>query len=135
MGRVRPTVAAGTHATGFAQKLAIIEGIDETNHVATVKDKLGYRHTIRTDVMAAKGVAPVVGETWIIDRTHGTWSFLAIVGYTHITAATVVPTLPVAGPDSRGQIVIVFGGPGVADHVYICVKNASDAYAWIAVTP
>lgn len=35
--------------------------------------------------------------------------------------------------DRRHQIAVVPGGAGVADAVYVCIKNAADAYAWQAL--
>jgi len=34
---------------------------------------------------------------------------------------------------NRGRVVSVFGGPGVADTVRICVKSDADTYAWITI--
>jgi len=31
---------------------------------------------------------------------------------------------------NRGRVVSVFGGPGVADTVKMCVKDGSDSYGW-----
>lgn len=39
-------------------------------------------------------------------------------------------TLPTASADVRGQVRRVEGGPGVADEVYVCIKDATDAYVW-----
>ncbi|HEU5013944.1 MAG TPA: glycosyl hydrolase family 28-related protein [Roseiflexaceae bacterium] len=41
-----------------------------------------------------------------------------------------VAALPTASSVLRGQVIRVEGGAGVADKLYICEKNASDAYAW-----
>lgn len=41
-----------------------------------------------------------------------------------------VSALPTASADYRGMMIRVEGGAGVADAVYICVKNAADAYEW-----
>ncbi len=46
-----------------------------------------------------------------------------------IVAATV-GTLPTASVANRGKILRVEGGTGVADRIYICRKNASNAYEW-----
>lgn len=43
----------------------------------------------------------------------------------------VVDTLPTASVDYRSTIAIVEGGAGVADALYRCAKDASDAYAWV----
>lgn len=41
-----------------------------------------------------------------------------------------VGALPTASAQYRGQVVRVEGGAGVADALYICEKNAANAYAW-----
>jgi hypothetical protein len=41
--------------------------------------------------------------------------------------------LPTASVDNRGQIYTVFGDTGIADVSYICLKDASDTYNWIAL--
>lgn len=46
--------------------------------------------------------------------------------------ATVSP-LPTAAPSLRGRMVRVVGVAGVADQVYVCRKNAADAYEWAPV--
>lgn len=41
--------------------------------------------------------------------------------------------LPTASASYRGQIRMVQGGSGVADALYVCVKNAANAYVWQAL--
>jgi len=41
-----------------------------------------------------------------------------------------VDSLPPAAEYYRGAIAMVKGGPGVADELYICMKDASDTYTW-----
>jgi hypothetical protein len=41
-------------------------------------------------------------------------------------------TLPEAGPTWYRRWVLIRGGPGVADTLYACQKNAADAYVWVA---
>lgn len=45
-------------------------------------------------------------------------------------SAGVLAALPAAGVNYRGKQVWCEGGAGVADQVYICRKNAADAYEW-----
>ena len=42
----------------------------------------------------------------------------------------VTASLPTASLEQRGQVVRVEGGIGVADKVYMCIKNASNTYEW-----
>lgn len=39
-------------------------------------------------------------------------------------------SLPTASADWRSGLVVVEGGPGVADRIVLCSKDAADAYAW-----
>lgn len=53
----------------------------------------------------------------------GTWT---TPGYTLTpTASLPTPTLAL-----RGKIVLIHGGTGVADEVYICRKNSAGTYEW-----
>ena len=38
--------------------------------------------------------------------------------------------LPVAGVEFRRHIRVVEGGVGVADTIWVCLKQANDTYAW-----
>lgn len=42
-------------------------------------------------------------------------------------------TLPIADETYRGKIFTVLGASGVTDATYICLKTASDTYAWTAI--
>lgn len=52
---------------------------------------------------------------------------------TYVRPGTVA-SLPTAAVAYRGQILVVEGGTGVADVASICLKNASNAYAWLPIT-
>lgn len=54
----------------------------------------------------------------------------AISTYVGITGST----LPTAGSAYRGQVRAVRGATGVADVLYVCMKDAADAYAWKVFT-
>jgi hypothetical protein len=41
-----------------------------------------------------------------------------------------VTTLPAAGAEHRGRMVILRGGPGVADRLFWCRKTVADAIEW-----
>lgn len=40
---------------------------------------------------------------------------------------------PICNNLSRGRVVMVLGGPGVADTLRVCRKNAVDSYEWAAL--
>lgn len=41
--------------------------------------------------------------------------------------------LPNAAGEHRGRFFLLWGGEGVADALYICMKKADDTYDWVAV--
>lgn len=42
--------------------------------------------------------------------------------------------LPAASAEYRGQFFLVEGGQGIADEMYVCLKNAADTYEWQKIT-
>lgn len=48
-------------------------------------------------------------------------------------ALPIVVTLPEATSSLRGVMVLVEGGTGAADAVYVCRKDADDEYEWSAL--
>jgi hypothetical protein len=48
-------------------------------------------------------------------------------------AVPVVVSLPEATSALRGVILLLDGGTGVADGVYVCRKAADDTYGWLAL--
>lgn len=48
-----------------------------------------------------------------------------------IPQATVRTVLPTAAKEMAGQILRIAGVSGVADHAWICLKDAADAYNWV----
>jgi len=61
------------------------------------------------------------------------WKFISCPSITKISnlATNIVSTLPSASDKYRGNMLTVAGGAGVADDVYICLKDASNAYVWV----
>lgn len=41
--------------------------------------------------------------------------------------------LPAPSVDYRGQVFTVLGGVGVADVAYVCLKDITDTYSWVAI--
>lgn len=41
-----------------------------------------------------------------------------------------VAALPTASVNYRGKVALVLGAAGAADVIYLCMKDAADAYAW-----
>jgi hypothetical protein len=44
---------------------------------------------------------------------------------------TIIAALPSAAEEFRGRLYLVAGGAGTADELYVCVKDAADAYVWV----
>jgi hypothetical protein len=44
-----------------------------------------------------------------------------------------LPLLPTAAEKYRGRFAFVQGGTGVADALYVCHKDSTDAYIWTQV--
>ena len=45
-----------------------------------------------------------------------------------------IESLPTATPEYRHRLVMVPGGAGVADVIYVCHKTATDTYAWVDIS-
>lgn len=57
----------------------------------------------------------------------------AVYGYFDVDGTVVVrnfAVLPTADASQRGKLARVEGGTGVSDHIYLCIKNAANAYVW-----
>lgn len=59
---------------------------------------------------------------------HANYDRLELLDYFRVGS---VASLPVASSAYRGYMIRVEGGAGVADVLYVCRKNASDAYEWV----
>lgn len=59
----------------FPHKVVTIEEID--GNEAVVHDNIHRVFRVRTDIVRC-GIEPLVGQTWIVDNTLGTWTFAAL---------------------------------------------------------
>ena len=76
----------GVAALGLPWLLVTIESIQDSSdngRVAVVRDQYGSLHEVQTNLRRSKGPPPLQGETWVIDRALGGWTFAACV----VTAA------------------------------------------------
>ena len=48
----------------------------------------------------------------------------------NLLAVELVDALPTAGAEYRGKMAVLKGGIGVADAVYICLKQDDESYDW-----
>jgi hypothetical protein len=84
----------GVPAAGFPYRQVTVQSIHETR--AQVVDRYGAHIGLSTLYRRGGGPFPRVGETWIIDRALGFWTFSALVTKSPpiVTASTVgVPAL------------------------------------------
>lgn len=63
---------------GFPTMIGTVADVDATNSLATIKDSFGRNRIVRIDIRRGGGRIPIVGETWLLDRTLGDWTFAAL---------------------------------------------------------
>lgn len=93
-GKERPG-AIGTSSIGMPYMVVTVDSLD--GDYAMVSDQFRNRRQIDLRVRRGKFPGPAVGESWIIDRVLGVWSFAAIVNYAGGGAALVGPTFSYPG--------------------------------------
>jgi hypothetical protein len=72
-------------------------------------------------------------ESYIATANLLNFKFISCSSITNISnlGTNIVSTLPSASDKYRGNMLTVAGGAGVADDVYICLKDASNVYVWV----
>ena len=108
--------------TGFRistthQGLAIINPRMENINTYVSWENNAYGHTIIGGSMPP--------DVWATGTNAGANTFLSRDGY-----FPEVTSLPTASASYHKVIYRVVGGTGVADSLYICIKDATDAYVW-----
>lgn len=69
--------SASDLSRGFTAE--VVNVMDVVGNVAEVANlSIGKRRQIRMDIQRT-GIRPAVGQTWIIDRSLGYWTFAAIL--------------------------------------------------------
>lgn len=95
----RQPVSPTTSSVGvFSQQVVIREVLNDRN-MALCLDDFGYEVRVLLNPQRARRV-PIVGETWLIDRQLGSWSFVApITNYVPVVSgdradlSSVIPSL------------------------------------------
>lgn len=111
---------AGRQGPGRNFTSGEIESIDGNMAIFRCHD--GVIRQVRADVMLAKGAAPEVGETWMIDYKYGHWILGAIIGWDgqNSTGAGLEgppgPTGPAGPPGPPGPAGSGTGGGGEYVH-------------------
>jgi hypothetical protein len=68
-----------SHSRGLAYKQGVVAAVE--GNIAYVRTTLTETIPVRRDIMRAKGRMPEIGETWMITREFGMWSFgLILIG-------------------------------------------------------
>jgi hypothetical protein len=67
---------AATHGIGWTTKQVKVQEILTDKKVASCVDDMGQTINVTTAVHRT-GITPQVGQTWMIDRTYGMWTFAA----------------------------------------------------------
>ena len=71
--------SAMSYGLGLTTKRVLILSID--GNVADCIDPTGKHESINVRLMRAKGQAPEVGETWLVNHDFGQWTFAAILDF------------------------------------------------------
>lgn len=71
---------------------------------------------------------PSVTATLSLGSTSQRWMQVYISQALNLADSGALPSALVA---RRGEVRMVFGAAGVADQIYVCRKNAADAYEWV----
>lgn len=104
------TPSAATYGIGWSIKQVTVQQFTPDGGIAYCLDTEGTVVEVRT-VLQRTGLTPRVGQIWLIDRTLGTWTFMALAS-----------TAGASGPVS-GRAVLV-AGTAVVDSS--AVTEASD---------
>ncbi len=117
--------------------------VNEIDHTKAAHDALAI-NAATLDGIDSTGFAPSIHNhdtVYVneVDHTKTSHDALGIDAATldgldsTVFARMGVGVLPLASATYRGQFWRVEGGAGVADALYICEKNAVDAYVWRAI--
>lgn len=74
--------SSGRGYMGPASRAVKIIQIEPLSRRAFGVDENGNQLEINLSIMRAKGLAPNVGEPWLIDRQYGDWTLAAILDHT-----------------------------------------------------
>jgi hypothetical protein len=67
---------AATHGIGWTIKQVKVQSLVPAKKLALCVDTEGQILEVTT-ALHRTGITPVVGQTWLVDRTYGAWSFAA----------------------------------------------------------
>jgi hypothetical protein len=66
---------------GHQYRRVFVERILEDSQMAICRDSLRQELFVPLHTLRAKSAWPAYGETWMVERTMGDWTFAAIIGY------------------------------------------------------
>jgi hypothetical protein len=105
---------------GFTTLIVRVISVDSVSKKAVVLDGRGQTHEVRIDVMPTRTESPIEGETWIIDRSLGFWSFVGIVNPPGgsppdvVALQTSVAALQASVTALQAALAGLLAGPGTA---------------------
>lgn len=68
-----------SHSRGFENMRVVVESVSEDGTTAMCIDARGMGKQVNAAITRGKGGRPVAGETWMIDREFGNYTFAACV--------------------------------------------------------
>lgn len=79
MPGARPAVNSATLSVGFTTKLVTVRSVSADGKTAVCTDRQNTQVSVPMLVQRSKGLLPAVGETWLVTRDLGQWTFAAFV--------------------------------------------------------
>ncbi|MFF7198189.1 hypothetical protein ACFZAM_31335 [Streptomyces sp. NPDC008079] len=120
--------SAATYGIGWSIKQVLIREISALSGIARAVDTEGTVVEVRTGLQRT-GITPRVGQTWLVDRDLGAWTFTALVA---------TP----AGPDPlHGRVVLTAGVAVVAttavtaaSNIYVMSQADGGTPGWLRIS-
>lgn len=79
MAAPRPAVNSATLSVGFTAKVVTVRSVSADGKTAVCTDRQNTQVSVPMLVQRSKGLLPAVGETWLVTRDLGQWTFAAFV--------------------------------------------------------
>jgi hypothetical protein len=93
---------SGANGGGSAMDVPFVQAkvlsIDIEKNVALCRDSLSRMLSIRLDIQRSKGQKPECGETWIVDKYYGVWTFAALMQGDTKGVVTPIENIPDLAP-------------------------------------
>lgn len=111
---------------GFNHRIVLVHEIIPEKGIAMCS--MGEQPLLQqVNLSPRRSLVPRVGEVWLIDRTYGFWSFVALWSSSraHYSPIETVAELPDASSVPPGTQVLLLADKVISDDkVYICIRVA-----------